>query len=239
MTPRSTVSRQEWLERRRLLPQQEKQLTCVHDEVARARRALPWVRVDEPYRFEGPHGTCTLRDLFAGRAQLLVHHFMFDPEWTAGGLVCSFRADSFDGIGAHLAARGATLVAVSRAPYAALARYRQRMGWRFDWYSSAGSSINFDYGVFLYSRAGRFRGRIQRPAHASDRRAVRAQRPGSTCLRRGASPITPARRIRTGAMRATPPISTSTCYRSATTSTNKSDHLHSRQHVSLPVGLHP
>ena len=176
MTPRSTVSRQEWLERRRLLPQQEKQLTCVHDEVARARRALPWVRVDEPYRFEGPHGTCTLRDLFAGRGQLLVHHFMFDPEWTAGCLVCSFWADSFDGIGAHLAVRGATLVAVSRAPYAALARYRQRMGWRFDWYASADRTFNFDYGVSFYTRAGRVRGRLQRPAHASARRTARDQR---------------------------------------------------------------
>lgn len=141
------VSRQEWLERRRALLEREKRLTRLRDEVARERRALPRVRVVEAYRFEGPEGARTLQELFAGRAQLLVYHFMFGPEWTAGCPSCSFWADGFDGMAPHLAARDATLVAVSRAPYAALARYRQRMGWRFGWYSSAGSSFNFDYGV--------------------------------------------------------------------------------------------
>lgn len=147
MTDHPVVTRAEWLEARRELLALEKELTRARDEVARVRRALPWVRVEHDYVFDGPGGECALADLFAGRGQLAVYHFMFGPDWDEGCRSCSFWADQFDAMIPHLAARDVTLVAVSRAPLEALRPFRERMGWRFPWYSSARSTFNEDYHV--------------------------------------------------------------------------------------------
>jgi predicted dithiol-disulfide oxidoreductase (DUF899 family) len=120
--------------------------SLVH-EPAELRRRLPWVRVDKDYRFHGPGGPRSLPELFDGRSQLLVYHFMFGPDWDEGCPSCSFWADSFDGVAVHLAHRDVTLIAVSRAALDKLAAYRKRMGWTFPWFSSAGSDFNFDFGV--------------------------------------------------------------------------------------------
>jgi predicted dithiol-disulfide oxidoreductase (DUF899 family) len=141
------VSREEWLVARRTHLAREKAFTKLRDELSAERRALPWVKVDKPYRFEGPKGGCALADLFGRRSQLIVYHFMFGPDWAEGCPSCSFWADNFNGIGVHLAHRDIALVAVSRAPLAKLTAYAQRMGWAFAWYSSLGSDFNFDYGV--------------------------------------------------------------------------------------------
>jgi predicted dithiol-disulfide oxidoreductase (DUF899 family) len=119
----------------------------LRDELSQERRALPWERVEESYVFDGPCGKETLGDLFAGRGQLAVYHFMMGPEWAEGCPGCSFLADHFDGCVAHLAARDVTLVVVSRAPAAAIEAFKKRMGWKFKWVSSLGSDFNFDYGV--------------------------------------------------------------------------------------------
>jgi predicted dithiol-disulfide oxidoreductase (DUF899 family) len=147
MTAHQIVSHSEWLEAREALLSKEKAFTRARDALSQERRELPWERVDKQYVFEGPNGRETLAQLFAGRSQLVVYHFMFDPEWQAGCKSCSFWADNFNGIDVHLAHRDTTLLAASRAPYAKLAAYRQRMGWSFKWVSSFGSDFNFDYGV--------------------------------------------------------------------------------------------
>lgn len=141
------VTRSQWLVARRQLWLHEKALTHQRDELAAARRALPWVRVEENYRFQGPDGELALADLFAGRSQLLVYHFMFAEGWNEGCPGCSFLADHFDGANLHLAHHDVSLVAVSRAPYGEFQAFRQRMGWRFPWYSSHGSRFNQDFGV--------------------------------------------------------------------------------------------
>jgi predicted dithiol-disulfide oxidoreductase (DUF899 family) len=141
------VSREEWREARVRLLSEEKELTRRRDELARRRRELPWVRVDSAYAFSGPRGEETLGSLFAGRSQLVVYHLMFAPEWDAACKHCSFWADHFDGVIPHIKARDATLVAISRAPYAKLAAYASRMGWSFDWFSSFGTTFNYDFGV--------------------------------------------------------------------------------------------
>jgi predicted dithiol-disulfide oxidoreductase (DUF899 family) len=141
------VSREEWLAARQELLVKEKDFTRQRDELSRLRRALPWQRVDKPYLFDGPEGKLTLGDLFAGRSQLVVYHFMFDPGWEAGCKSCSFWADNFDGFYRHLNQRDVTLAAISRAPWPLVARFKERMGWSFPWVSSAGSDFNFDYGV--------------------------------------------------------------------------------------------
>jgi predicted dithiol-disulfide oxidoreductase (DUF899 family) len=125
----------------------EKELNRARDELAAERRRLPWVPVTKEYEFEGPDGRLTMRDLFDGRSQLIVYHFMYGPDWEEGCPSCSFWADSFNGMPVHLANRDASLVAVSRAPFAQIEEYRRRMGWSFRWVSSAGSAFNFDYGV--------------------------------------------------------------------------------------------
>jgi predicted dithiol-disulfide oxidoreductase (DUF899 family) len=125
----------------------EKELNRLRDELAAQRRRLPWVPVDADYEFDGPDGRVTLRDLFAGRSQLVVYHFMFGPGWQEGCPICSFWADSFNGMPVHLAHRDTSFVAVSRAPFAEIEAYRQRMGWSFPWYSSALGSFNYDFGV--------------------------------------------------------------------------------------------
>lgn len=141
------VSRAHWLAERRALLAREKELSRLGDDLARERRALPWVRVEQDYAFDTPEGRRTLAQLFDGRSQLLVQHFMLAPGWEEGCPSCSYMADHSDGMTAHLAQRDVTLVAVSRAPLAEIERFRSRMGWRFRWVSSHGSSFNHDYGV--------------------------------------------------------------------------------------------
>ena len=141
------VSPAEWLAARRALLEKEKELTRLRDELTELRRALPWEAVDKDYVFEGKEGKKTLAQLFDGRSQLVVYHFMFDPSWDAGCRHCSFRADNFDPIIVHLKARDVTMVVVSRAPYPKLAAYQERMGWKFDWLSSEKNDFNRDYHV--------------------------------------------------------------------------------------------
>ena len=141
------VSHEEWLEARLDLLQAEKEFTRRSDELARRRQALPWVRVDKEYRFETDEGSASLADLFRGRSQVLVYHFMFGPDYTAGCPSCSAIADGFDGLVVHLANHDVTLSAVSRAPLAKLLAFQRRMGWTFPWYSSADSDFNYDFHV--------------------------------------------------------------------------------------------
>jgi len=141
------VSKDEWLAERKALLAREKELTRLRDRIAAERRALPWVRIDKNYVFDAPEGRRTLADLFEGRRQLLVQHFMFAPGWEQGCPSCSFMADHSDGMNVHLAHRDVTLVAVSRAPLADIERFRRRMGWQFKWVSSHGSDFNYDLGV--------------------------------------------------------------------------------------------
>lgn len=141
------VSSERWLAQRKALLAREKELTQLHDQIARERRALPWVRIEKDYSFHTPDGRRTLADLFEGRRQLLVQHFMFGPGWEQGCPSCSFMADHTDGMNVHLAQRDITLVAISRAPLADIELFRQRMGWQFKWVSSSGSSFNHDFSV--------------------------------------------------------------------------------------------
>ena len=141
------VSRDRWLAERKTLLAHEKELTRLHDQIARERRALPWVRIEKNYVFDGLEGRRTLADLFEGRRQLLVQHFMFGPGWEQGCPSCSYMADHIDGMNVHLAHRDITLLAVSRAPLAEIERFRQRMGWQFKWVSSHDSDFNHDFGV--------------------------------------------------------------------------------------------
>ena len=141
------VSSEEWLAARRQLLAKEKEFTRLRDQLSQLRRDLPWERVDKAYVFEGPDGETSLAELFGGRSQLIVYHFMFDPGWEAGCPGCSFWADNFDGIYRHLNQRDVTLAAISRAPWARIAPFQRRMGWSFPWVSSAGSDFNFDYRV--------------------------------------------------------------------------------------------
>jgi predicted dithiol-disulfide oxidoreductase (DUF899 family) len=147
MTRHMTATREEWLAARLGLLKEEKELTRRSDELARRRQELPWVRVDKEYRFETDEGNASLADLFRGRSQLLVYHFMFGPDYTAGCPSCSSIADGFDGFVVHLANHDVTLFAVSRAPLAKLQAYRRRMGWTFPWASSLGGDFNFDFNV--------------------------------------------------------------------------------------------
>jgi predicted dithiol-disulfide oxidoreductase (DUF899 family) len=147
MTSHKTGTHEEWLTARLDLLAAEKELTKRSDEVARQRQELPWVRVDKAYQFETAGGTASLADLFRGRSQLLIYHFMFGPDYTAGCPSCSAIADGFNGSVVHLANHDVTLCAVSRAPFGQIAEYQRRMGWTFPWASSAGSDFNFDFGV--------------------------------------------------------------------------------------------
>src|ERR1700733_10378940 len=137
--PNPIVSRDEWLKARLALLKEEKELTRMSDELARRRQDMPWVRVEKAYRFDTDEGAASLKDLFKGRSQLLVYHFMFGPDFAAGCPSCSAIADGFDGSVAHLAHHDVALVTVSRGPLAKLQTYRRRMGWTFPWASSYGS----------------------------------------------------------------------------------------------------
>ncbi|RWQ44539.1 DUF899 domain-containing protein [Mesorhizobium sp.] len=147
MPTHKTGTREQWLAARLDLLDAEKELTRQSDELAQRRQELPWVRIDKDYRFETDEGSASLADLFRGRSQLLVYHFMFGPDYTAGCPACSAIADGFDGFVVHLANHDVTLSAVSRAPLAKLQAYKRRMGWTFPWASSHGNDFNFDFDV--------------------------------------------------------------------------------------------
>jgi predicted dithiol-disulfide oxidoreductase (DUF899 family) len=147
MTDHRIVSREEWQAARDELLRREKEHTRMGDELARERRELPWVRVESDYRFETDEGARTLAELFDGRSQLLVYHFMFGPSYEAGCPTCSSMADGVDGLLPHLHARDVTLLFASRAPLEKLQAYKRRMGWAMPWVSSAGSDFNFDFGA--------------------------------------------------------------------------------------------
>ena len=148
MEQHQVVTREQWLERRLELLEEEKALTAARDALTRKRQALPWVRVEEEYVFESETGNVTLPDLFDGRSQLIVQHYMYAPDWQEGCKSCSFWADQFDPAVVHLNARDVSFVAVSQAPLAAFAPFKARMGWRFDWVSSAPGSFSNDYLVW-------------------------------------------------------------------------------------------
>ena len=171
MTKHMTGTREEWLAARLELLAAEKELTRRSDELARRRQELPWVRVDKEYRFETDEGSASLADLFRGRSQLLVYHFMFGPDYTAGCATCSTIADGFDGFAAHLANHDVMLWAVSRAPLAKLQAYKRRMGWTFPWASSLGNDFNFDFNVSFteeQQREGGIEYNYRRGGHAMD-----------------------------------------------------------------------
>src|SRR6185295_17732460 len=143
------VSEEEWLEARRKLLAKEKEFTRLQDEMNRERRSLPWVKVTKNYLFEGPSGQETLGDLFDGRSQLLIYHFMFGPDDKAGCPHCSLRADGFNGINIHLKHRDVTMIAASRAPFEKIDAYRKRMGWDFKWVSSGRCDFNRDMNAYF------------------------------------------------------------------------------------------
>ena len=147
MISQKVVSRAEWLAARKAHLANEKKLTKTRDELSRQRRELPWVKVEKSYVFDDPGGRETLAELFGGRGQLIVYHFMFGPDWEHGCPSCSFLADHFDGAAVHLAQRDVTLLVVSRAPLAQIETFKRRMGWRFKWVSSFGNDFNLDYHV--------------------------------------------------------------------------------------------
>ena len=147
MARHNVVSEQEWIDARRSLLAREKQLTHQHDQLARDRRELPWVKVEKEYVFDSPHGKVKLADLFGDHSQLLIYHFMFGPDWKEGCPSCSYVSDHLDGALPHLAARDVSLMMVSRAPLAKIEAFKKRMGWHFPWVSSFGSDFNYDYHV--------------------------------------------------------------------------------------------
>ena len=147
MSNNEIVSRDDWLEARKDLLASEKEFTRLRDELTRKRQQLPWVRSDKEYVFEGPGGGESLADLFAGRKQLLIYHFMFGPDWEEGCPSCSFWADNYEGIDIHLAHRDTTLLAISNTSVQKIEEYRKRMGWKFKWVSSLGSDFNREFHV--------------------------------------------------------------------------------------------
>jgi len=147
MEPHKVVSQSEWLAARKALLAKEKEFTHARDRLSAERRALPWVKIEKPYVFEGAEGKETLPDLFDGRSQLLVYHFMLGPGWEEGCKSCSYLADHFDGAAIHLAQRDVTFLVVSRAPWPQIAAFQKRMGWRFKWVSSFGNDFNHDFHV--------------------------------------------------------------------------------------------
>src|SRR5438067_13229637 len=175
MTKHMTGTRKEWLAARRELLEAEKELTRRSDELARRRQELPWVRIDKEYRFETDEGSASLADLFRGRSQLLVYHFMFGPDYTAGCPHCSAIADGFNGSVVHLANHDVTLSAVSLAPIAKVQAFKRRMGWTFPWASSLGGDFNFDFNVWFseeQQREASIEYNYRRGGHAMDATSV-------------------------------------------------------------------
>ncbi len=170
-TTHTTGTREEWLAARIDLLKDEKELTRRSDELARRRQALPWVRVEKDYRFETEEGNVSLAELFKGRSQLLIYHFMFGPDYKAGCPSCSAIADGFNGFAVHLANHDVMLMAVSRAPLEKLLAYKQRMGWTFPWASSLGSEFNYDFNVSVteeQQRKGGVEYNYERGGHVMD-----------------------------------------------------------------------
>src|SRR5690348_1934462 len=168
MTLHTIGTREEWLAARLELLSAEKELTRRSDELARRRQALPWVRVDKDYRFDTEQGVATLAEMFRGRSQLLVYHFMFGPDYTAGCPSCSSIADGFNGIVAHLENHDVAFAAVSRAPLAKLQAYKRRMGWTFSWASAGDGAFNYDFNVAIteaQQRAGGVEYNYRRGGH--------------------------------------------------------------------------
>jgi predicted dithiol-disulfide oxidoreductase (DUF899 family) len=147
MQDHKVVSGDEWLQARKDLLAKEKEFTRLRDQLSQARREMPWEKVDKAYVFEGQSGKETLADLFEGKSQLIVYHFMYGPDWEEGCPSCSFWADNFNGIDVHLKHRDIAMIAVSRAPLETLDAYKNRMGWTFKWVSSLGTDFNFDFNV--------------------------------------------------------------------------------------------
>ncbi len=170
-TSHEVVSEQTWIEARKALLVKEKEATRQRDNLSRQRRELPWVKVEKKYVFDGPKGKETLADLFDGRSQLLIYHFMLGPGWEEGCKSCSFLADHIDGSVVHLAHRDVTLAVVSRAPLPEIEAFKKRMGWQFKWVSSYGSDFNFDYHAVVHEgRNGEGRSLLQlRDARVSPR----------------------------------------------------------------------
>jgi predicted dithiol-disulfide oxidoreductase (DUF899 family) len=144
---RPIVTREEWIAARKELLAKEKEFTKLRDQLAAERRALPWVRIDKSYEFEGERGKLSLVDLFGGKSQLMVKHFMFGPDWSQGCIGCSLEVDHYDGVIPHLAQRDVAFVVVSRAPLDRLLEFKRRMGWHVEWVSSFGSDFNYDFHV--------------------------------------------------------------------------------------------
>ena len=147
MTTHEVVPKEEWVEARKRLLAKEKEFTRLREQLSAERRALPWLRIDKVYTFDGPDGRETLAQLFGDRSQLVVYHFMFAPEWEVGCKSCSFWADNFNGITAHLRQRDVAFAAISRAPLAKLQAFAKRLGWTFKWVSSQGNDFNYDFDV--------------------------------------------------------------------------------------------
>ena len=186
MTTHTTGTREEWLAARLVLLRAEKDYTRRGDELARQRQALPWVRIEQDYQFDTDQGTASLTELFLGRTQLLVYHFMFGPDYTAGCPSCSAIADGFNGFAVHLANHDVMLWAVSRAPLAQLGAYKRRMGWTFPWASSGGGDFNFDFNVSFteeQQRAGDIEYNYRRGGHVLDAAPVhpRVAQLAATC----------------------------------------------------------
>src|SRR5438128_862958 len=190
MTDHTTGTREEWLAARLELLEAEKELTRRSDELARQRQALPWVRIDKDYRFKTDGGEASFADLFRGRSQLLMYHFMFGPEYTAGCPACSAIADGFNGFAVHLENHDVELTAVSRAPIEKLQAYKRRMGWTFPWASSLGSDFNFDFNVSFTEEQQR-EGGIE----------YNYRREAASQLRTGKGPEIPSRSTPDGATR--------------------------------------
>src|SRR4030088_3230117 len=175
MTTHKTGSREQWLKARLELLKAEKELTERSDELARKRQELPWVPINKGYRFETDEGSASIADLFRGRSQLLVYHFMFGPDYTAGCPSCSMIADGFNGFAIHLANHDVTLTAVSRAPRAKLQAYKRRMGWTFPWASSFGSDFNADFNISFTEEQqseGAIEYNYRRGGHAMDLQTI-------------------------------------------------------------------
>jgi predicted dithiol-disulfide oxidoreductase (DUF899 family) len=175
MKNHKTGTREEWLAARLDLLNAEKELTRRSDELARQRQELPWVRIDKQYRFDTDDGAALLADLFQGRSQLLVYHFMFGPDYKAGCATCSTIADGFNGIAVHLANHDAMFWAISRAPLAKLQAYKRRMGWTFPWASSFGNDFNFDFNISFteeQQRTGAIEYNYERGGHAMDETSI-------------------------------------------------------------------
>jgi predicted dithiol-disulfide oxidoreductase (DUF899 family) len=182
MTEHRTGTREEWLAARRELLQAEKELTRQGDRLAEQRQQLPWVRIDKDYRFDTDEGSASLADLFRGRSQLLIYHFMFGPEYTAGCPACSTIADGFNGSVVHLANHDVTMMAVSRAPLAKLQEYKRRMGWSFPWASSLDSDFNYDFTTSITEDQQRA-GSVEYNFRPEDTTWLQAPEPGSATVR--------------------------------------------------------